>query len=116
MIVSKTSQMAADFDNGETIVMSLSYHSKMIIRFISSVISKILSRNRLLFLQETIITILREIIINAVKANSKRLYFTFQNLDMQDRESYAKGMTGFKNFIIERQEFVEDELKKSEYK
>ncbi len=116
MIVSKTSQMAADFEKGETIVMSLSYHTKTIIRFVSSVVSKILSRNKLLFLQETIITILREIIINAVKANSKRLYFTFKNLDMRDAESYSKGMEGFKDFIIERQAFVEEELKKSEYK
>jgi putative nucleotidyltransferase with HDIG domain len=116
MITTKTSQMAAEFDKGETIAMTLSYHNKTVIRFISSVITKILARNNLIFLQDTIITILREIIVNAVKANSKRLYFSFQNLDMLDEGDYIQGMEGFKNFIIENQGLVEDELKKSDYK
>ena len=116
MIVSKTSQMATNFDNGETITLSLSYHNKTIIRFISSVITKILARNNLLYLQDTIITILREIVVNAVKANSKRLYFKYQNLDILDDEDYTQGMEGFKTFILDNQDFVEDELKKSDYK
>ena len=116
MIVSKTSKMASDFDKGETIALSLSYHNKSVIRFISSVITKILARNNMVFLQDAIITILREIIVNAVKANSKRLYFSFQNLDMFEEEEYLQGMEGFKSFIIDNQEFVEEELKKSDYK
>ncbi len=116
MIVSKTSKMASDFDRGETIALSLSYHNKSVIRFISSVITKILARNNMVYLQDAIITILREIVVNAVKANSKRLYFSFQNLDMFDEEEYLQGMEGFKSFIIDNQEFVEDELKKSDYK
>jgi HD-like signal output (HDOD) protein len=116
MIVSKTSQMASDFDKGETIALSLSYHNKTVIRFISSVITKILARNNLMYLQDTVITILREIIANAVKANSKRLYFRFQNLDIFDEDEYIQGMEGFKSFIIENQDFVADELKKSDFK
>jgi putative nucleotidyltransferase with HDIG domain len=116
MIVSKTSEMASNFDKGETIALSLSYHNKTIIRFISSVITKILARNNLMYLQDTIITILREIVANAVKANSKRLYFRFQNLDILDNDEYVQGMEGFKSFIIENQDFVADELKKSDYK
>lgn len=116
MIVSKTSQMASDFDKGETIALSLSYHNKSVIRFISSVITKILARNNMVFLQDAILTILKEIIVNAVKANSKRLYFNFQNLDMLDEEEYLQGMEGFKSFIVDNQDFVEDELKKSDYK
>ncbi|OHD63913.1 MAG: hypothetical protein A2176_09100 [Spirochaetes bacterium RBG_13_51_14] len=114
MIVAKTSQMAANFDRGETVALSLSYHNKSVIRFISSVITKILARNNLIYLQDTIITILREIIVNAVKANSKRLFFRFQNLDMLDEEQYTLGMKNFKDFIIQNQEFIEDELKKSD--
>ena len=116
MIVSQTSKMATDFDNGKTIALSLSYHNKTIIRFISSVIAKILARNNMVFLQDTIITILREIIVNAVKANSKRLYFKIQNLDMQDEDDYQLGMGNFKSFIVDNQQFVEDELKKSDYR
>lgn len=116
MVVAKTSKMAADFDRGETIGLSLSYHNKTVIRFISSVITKILARNNLIYLQDTIITILREIIVNAVKANSKRLYFGFQNLDINDSDEYAQGMESFKTYIVENQELVAEELKKSDYK
>jgi putative nucleotidyltransferase with HDIG domain len=116
MIVSKTSEMASNFDKGETIALSLSYHNKTVIRFISSVITKILARNNLMYLQDTVITILREIIANAVKANSKRLYFRFQNLDILDNDEYVQGMEGFKSFIIENQDFMADELKKSDFK
>ncbi|MBN1496235.1 MAG: HDOD domain-containing protein [Spirochaetes bacterium] len=116
MVLSKTSQMATNFDRGETIGLSLSYHNKAVIRFISSVITKILARNNLIYLQDTIITIMREIIVNAVKANSKRLYFGFQNLDINDSEAYLLGMESFKTFIVDNQDFVAEELKKSDYK
>ena len=116
MVVTKTSEMATCFDRGETISLSLSYHNRSVIRFISSVITKILARNNLIYLQDTVITILREIIANAVKANSKRLYFHFQNLDMTDAEQYIQGMEGFKSFIIDNQELMEQELRKSDYK
>jgi putative nucleotidyltransferase with HDIG domain len=116
VIVSKTSKMATDFDRGETIGLSLSNYNKTVIRFISSVITKILARNNLIYLQDTIISILREIVVNAVKANSKRLYFSFQNLDMNDSEEYTLGMEGFKDFILDNQDFVAHELKKSDYK
>ncbi|TFH41275.1 MAG: HDOD domain-containing protein, partial [Chrysiogenales bacterium] len=110
------SELAANFDKGETITLNLSYHNRAVVRFVSSVIIKIMSRNNLVYLQDTIITILREIIVNAVKANSKRLYFRWQNLDMQDQEQYLQGMEGFKAFILDNQVFVEDELRKSDYK
>ena len=54
MVVAKTSKMAADFDRGETIGLSLSYHNKTVIRFISSVITKILARNNLIELNDSI--------------------------------------------------------------
>jgi HD-like signal output (HDOD) protein len=116
VIIKKSSTMASSFDKGETIALSLSYHNKSIIRFISSVITKILARNNMIYLQDTIITILREIIVNAVKANSKRLYFSLENLDIFDDEQYIHGMEGFKDFIITNQEKVQDELIKSDFK
>lgn len=116
MIVAKTSEMAENFERGETISLSLSYHNRTAIRFINSVVCKILARSNLTYLQDTILAILREIIINAVKANSKRLFFNINHLDIADREQYLQGMEGFKAFILEHQDFVEGELRKSDYR
>lgn len=116
MSVSKTSELASNFEKGETIALTLSYHNKAVVRYVSSVIAKIMARNNLIYLQDTIITILREIIVNAVRANSKRLYFRWQNLEMEDPEQYLQGMEGFKMFILDNQDYVEEELRKSDYK
>ncbi len=112
----KTSQIATSFDAGKPVTMTFHYHNKQILKFLSSVISKILSRNNLVYLQDTLITILREIIVNAVKANSKRFYFHSINMDIGDETQYFEGMSGFKDFIVEKQEFVEDSLKESPYR
>jgi putative nucleotidyltransferase with HDIG domain len=56
---------------------------------------------------------MREIIINAVKANSKRIYFEYHKLDINNSEQYITGMENFKTYIIENQEIIEAELKKS---
>jgi putative nucleotidyltransferase with HDIG domain len=116
MIVYKTSHLATQVENGETIGISFHYHTKSIIKLLNSLLTKILSRNNIIFLLDTVITVLREIIVNAVKANSKRLYFQIENLDIKNIHHYSKGMESFKSFIVDKKETVEDELKKSDYK
>jgi HD-like signal output (HDOD) protein len=116
MIASKTSRLAAQIENGQTIGLTFHYHNKTNIRFIGSLIKKILSYNDIIYLNDTLFTVLREIIVNAVKANSKRFYFNYHNLDITNDTQYLSGMQQFKSFIIENQELVENELKKSNYR
>ncbi len=101
---------------GKQINLSFHYHNKKIINFLNSLFTKILSRNDRTFLQSTIMTVLREIIVNAVKANTKRLYFQKQNLDIYNPDHYNFGMQHFKSFIIENQDLCENELKNENYK
>lgn len=47
------------------------------------------------------ITCLMELIINAAKANLKRIIFETNHLDIDDEEMYLKGMMKFKDLLIE---------------
>ena len=116
MITSKTSELSSQVNDGNQINLSFQYHNKKIITFLNSLVSKILSRNNIVFLQSTLMTILRELIINAVKANSKRVYFQTKNLDIRDLEQYEEGMENFKEYIVKEREACENELKQSELK
>ena len=48
-----------------------------------------------IFLLEVGFTIIKEILINAVKANAKRIHFRTINLDINIPEEYEKGMESF---------------------
>ncbi len=116
MLASKTSKLAAQVEQGQTVGLTFHYHNKSNISFVGSLMKKILSQNDIIYLQDTLFTVMREIIVNAVKANSKRLYFEFNNLDINNEKNYLEGMQNFKSFIIGNQELVETELKKSNYR
>lgn len=115
-IASQTSQLSSRLNQGKNIRLSFHYYNKDIIHFISSLLTKILSRNNIVFLQSTIITVLRELIVNAVKANSKRTYFEKKSLDINNESEYSEGMKNFKEYITKNQEQCETDLKKSSYK
>ena len=111
MLTRKTSQLSNIIESGKQINFSFYYYNRNINNFMNSLITKILSRNNIPFLQSTLTTILRELITNAVKANSKRIYFKRQKLDIEDLDDYRLGMENFKAFIIEHQEAIEEELR-----
>lgn len=112
ILTKKTSQLTNIIDDGKQINVSFHYYNRNINSFINSLFSKILSRKNIPFLHSTVTTILRELITNAIKANSKRVYFKSNNLDMFDDKEYNAGMENFKSYIVSNQEEVEEELKK----
>ncbi len=111
MIAQKTSELSNNLDKGKDIKLSFFYHNKKTIGFLSSLVLKILSRNNLVYLHSTLMTILREIIVNAVKANTKRIYFNKLNMNIENPDDYHSGMQNFKSFIIDNQDSCETELK-----
>ncbi len=116
MITGKTSELSSQVEAGKRISLSFYYHNKKIINFLNSLFTKILSRNNQLFLQSTLITIIRELVVNAVKANSKRLYFQGTSFDINDSGQYREGMENFKNYIVKNQVKCEEDLKNSKYR
>ena len=112
----KQSEVIAKIQSGEPVTFSFSYPNENIIKSFNSLFSRILSKVDLIYLLDTLITILREIIVNAVKANAKRVYFAKLNLNINDSVSYDEGIKTFKKNIIGNLESLEKDLKKSDYR
>ena len=79
-----------------------SLYMKMLHRF--------LEKHDILYLKEMILTILRELITNAVKANTKRLYFKLNNLDIKNQDDYRQGMERFKDEVYGEESDIFDRL------
>jgi hypothetical protein len=48
-------------------------------------------------MRDNVIYCIQELVVNAKKANTKRVYFIDQGLDVNDREDYQRGMATFKD-------------------
>ncbi|MGJ4745363.1 HDOD domain-containing protein [Leptospira sp. SA-E8] len=55
-------------------------------------------------LKESVFSILRESAMNAVKANSKRIFFAENNLNISNPDDYLRGMANFKKEMIKDKE------------
>ena len=111
MIAHKTSEMTSQIENGEPVSFAFHYPTETTLKFLNSLMTKILSRDDKVYLQNTLITIMREMIVNAVKANTKRIFFKERNLDIKDESDYEQGMLAFKAFIQDHREYTEEILK-----
>lgn len=116
MAIPDTSEVTQKLFEGTPFSFSFSFLSERIIVFINSLFAKVLPRMDQIFLLDTFITILREICINAVKANAKRVYFQRHNIDINDPEGYRKGITMFKKNIVGKFDEIERYLNESAYK
>lgn len=116
MISEATSSYATRIERGETVGFSFYYFNSDSNLFVNSLVKKVLERNDKIFLHHTLCSVLKELIINAVKANSKRYFFKSNNIDIENIEEYNRGMANFKDFIIDEQESVETMLKKLDLK
>ena len=116
MIQAKTSELSSKVLEGKPIRLSFHYHTRDIARFINSLLMKLLANNDMTYLQSVVETILREMIVNAVKANSKRVYFKKHDMNIEDKEQYTNGMQNFKSFIIQEQKALIRDLKSGGYR
>jgi putative nucleotidyltransferase with HDIG domain len=82
---------------------------------INSLVSRYLSRMDHIYLLNSISTILREIIVNAMKANAKRIFFLKNNINISEPRSYEEGMKRFKSEIVGEFGILERELENSDY-
>ncbi|MFW5861048.1 MAG: HDOD domain-containing protein [Spirochaetota bacterium] len=116
MATINTSELARSFNEGEPLSFSFFYPSENTIKTLNAILAKILATSDRIFLLDMMVTILREIIINATKANAKRIYFQKMNLDIANHETYLKGIQKFKEDIVGQLDRFEGELKKSNLK
>ena len=116
MAILNISQLLERFENGEPVSLSFYYPNENISKTLNALLAKMLSKIDRIFLLDMMITILREIIVNATKANAKRIFFKKMNLDINDPDSYKKGIEHFKKEIIGQLDTLEEELKNNDLK
>ncbi len=109
------SDIITKFYNGKTIIFKFKYPSDRIIVSINSLIAKILSRMNRIYLLDSVLTIIRELIVNAVKANSKRVYFQNLELDINDPDEYNFGMKKFMLRVMRNLKGFKNDLINSKY-
>ncbi len=96
--------------NGEEISFSFRFIDDKSLILINTLILKILSAQGNIFLLETLITITREIIFNAFKANLKRIYFEKSGVDINDSSHYNSAMKRFKEDYLYNINSIEQEI------
>ncbi len=73
-----------------------------------------LEKHDVIYMKEMILTVARELITNAVKANTKRLYFKLKDLDINEKDDYREGMESFKKDVyVEESDIFEKLLNES---
>jgi hypothetical protein len=97
-------------NSDEPIKINFKYVSEDILMLINSIITRILGKRDLLYLLHSLITIIRELVVNSLKANAKRVFFEERGLDINDPAQYAKGMALFKEKIIGDFEFIKNDI------
>lgn len=89
----------AKLKKGEEVSGTYSYISEEILSDIYSLSIMILNYYDQIFLSDAVFTILKEILINANKANAKRLFFQRLGLDIKNPKHYQEGMIRFSDEV-----------------
>ena len=116
LLINDDINVTEKLQKGDDITVSFKFIDETTLLKINSVLLKILSRHGNVFLLETLITIIREIIFNAFKANLKRIYFENSGISITDTEKYDEHMAGFKDdFLYNLDEIRSDILMQNKY-
>jgi len=116
MQLAKSSELSEQILKGEPVKITFHYNNREINRFLNSLLTKILSHSDMLYLHGTVENVLREMIVNAVKANSKRIHFKENNLNITDPEHYEAGMASFKTYMSNTMQELPTALKLNGYR
>jgi putative nucleotidyltransferase with HDIG domain len=109
------SEIIEGFNSGKKVRISFKFPTEKTLMRINSLIAKILARQDRVYLLDSIITIIRELTVNAIKANVKRIYFKKQNLDIHNPEDYTEGMDSFMEMVMKNLRDFKDDLVESEF-
>jgi len=101
-------------NSDEPVKINFKYVSEDILMLINGIITRILGKKDLLYHLYPLITIMRELVVNSLKANAKRVFFENRELDINDPAQYSKGMALFKEKIIGDFDFIKGDILKSE--
>lgn len=102
-------------ENREPVRISFKYASDDMLILINSILARVLIRNDQLYLMNSLLTMVRELVVNALKANAKRIFFFKKGLNINDPADYKKGGVSFKEEIIGDFDFIRGDMVQGEY-
>ena len=77
-------------------------------QYIEQVVSIFLDYVKQSRLRDNVIYCIQELVVNAKKANTKRVYFIDRGLDLNDKNDYQQGMTTFKDDTLNNIDYYLD--------
>ncbi len=87
-------------DNNSDFYLQFSVFTPEAESYLIKVLHLYLEKFDLLYLKDMLLTIIKELINNAIKANAKRLYFKSKDMDITKKDEYRKGMEDFKDDVF----------------
>jgi len=96
--------------NGEDFYIQFSLMSPLVEEHLIKVLHRELENYDILYMKDMLLTVLKELINNAVKANAKRLFFRKKGLDIRKKEEYRSGMDTFKEEVFSEESSILKEL------
>ncbi|MFH0974289.1 MAG: HDOD domain-containing protein [Spirochaetota bacterium] len=111
----KPSDLLSLLDKEKTVSIKFPFHNETLLKSIDAFFSKVLAKIDMIYLLDSVVTILREIIANAVKANAKRYYFLKLKLDINNQEKYSNAIKNFRKEVIGT-DTIEKELESTDFR
>ena len=108
-------EISKKIESDQALTLRFKFINEELLMLLNSITAKLLSKMDFIFLLNSTITILREVVVNALKANAKRVFFKKAGLDISNENDYEKGMTRFKEEVIGVFDVIERDLVTSEY-
>ncbi|MCU0848991.1 MAG: HDOD domain-containing protein [Spirochaetes bacterium] len=99
----------------EPITITFRFLNEELLITFNTILARFLSMTDHIFLLNSLITVLREVIVNALKANAKRVYFLKMGYDINTQSDYNQGILKFKNNVIGDFDQIKNDLVKSDF-
>lgn len=97
-------------NEGRDFFIEFQVYNEELETLLHKIVHRYLSRYDIIYYKNVIITISKELINNAIKANIKRLFFKIKNLDITKSSDYRVGMETFKDEAYSSNETIIEKL------
>lgn len=102
-------------ENAEPLKINFKFVSDDTLVLLNSITARVLSKYDLHYILYSMLTITREIVVNALKANAKRVFFANSGLDINNPGDYNKGIAIFKEKVVGDFDSIKDDILNSSY-
>lgn len=96
MLENENSHITYAIDNSKRLTLTIYKYLAEERNYIDDIVKMYLEQTNLQHLGNQLTYCIHELAGNACRANTKRSYFDYKNLDINDKESYEEGMNSFR--------------------